>query len=173
MATTAGGSGYDIGRAQGCCAVTGRRFEPGEVYVAALAEAESDETHFERFEYDPDAWSAGARPARLFAFWRAHVREPGASQPRLDPTSLAELFDTLADETDPRQLALRYVVALWLLRKRHLLPAGSSRATDRLLVRARGMDEEDAPIEVVVPALDDEALRSVVEELGQMLELSA
>jgi hypothetical protein len=107
-----------------------------EPYVTALVEV-PDSEQFARVEYSAQAWAAGARPERMFGFWRAVVPEPNA-KPRLfiDDDALLDMFEQLAETTDPKRVAFRFVLALMLIRKR-VLVCEDARARV-MLVRARG-----------------------------------
>lgn len=62
-------------------------------------------------------------------FWRVKRKE-GARQPVLDLLVLRQLFDRLGEEPGERPAALRYFVALLLLRKRVLKMADASNAAE-------------------------------------------
>lgn len=161
---------YQIGRSPGRCAVSGRVIEPGETYVAALADREEAEG-FERVEYSVEAWEAGARPDRFFGFWRA--RAPRADEkPKLliDDGSLLELFDSL-DGAAGEQASLRFVLALILLRKRLLKHVGQRHTADEreMLVRRRGETAEVAPTAVVDPNLSPSEVESIADQLDPVL----
>jgi hypothetical protein len=165
---------YQIGRSPGCCAVTGRRLEPGEAYVAALVEREEGEG-FERIEYCSDAWESGARPERLFGYWRATVPEPNA-KPKLlvDDESLLELFDSLgeaAESASRDQAALRFVLTLILLRKRLVKHVGQRHTSEarEMLVRRRGEPSDAPPTAVVDPNLDASEVESLASQLEPVL----
>jgi hypothetical protein len=164
-----GKSSFHIASATGVCRATGRTLAVGEAYVAALVEPqESDD--LEREDYSAEAWDAGARPGagrRLFGFWRATVPEPNATRKLLaDDDSLMDLFEQLGEEADARKVAFRFVLALLLVRRRVLAVEGTRR--DAILVRQRGVERppKGPPlIEVIDPALDDETVAAVIEQM--------
>jgi hypothetical protein len=167
---------YSIGRSPGRCAVTGRHLAPGEPYVAALVEREAGEG-FERLEYTEEAWEGGARPERLFGYWRAIVPEPN-TPPKLfvDDEALLELFDTLGEETegdspDRDKLALRFVLTLILLRKRLLKHVGQRHREDvrEMLVRRKGEPAEAPPLAVIDPGLHVSEVESIAAQLEPVL----
>jgi len=168
--SSAASSPYQIGRSPGRCAETGRAFEPGETYVAALVEREGEEG-FERVEYSDGAWSGGARPDRLFGYWRATASAPGEKKkPFLDDGSLLELFDSLEDAEDERA-ALRFVLTLMLLRKRMLRHVGQRHRQDRreMLVRRAGEPAEAPAISVLDPGLGAAEVESIAAQLEPIL----
>ncbi len=187
------GTQYQVARPTGVCAASGNPLEPGSTCVAALCERSEDAENaenaenegFERLDYTLEAWEAGARPERLFSFWKTVVAEPGARR-RLfvDDEVLVDLFVRLADETQPRRVAFRFVLALILMRKKLLRFAGRKaaareaagndaagpRAPEQWLMRLRGSAPEDPPIEVANPHLDDDDVRELTAQLGEILQ---
>ncbi|HBS28615.1 MAG TPA: hypothetical protein DEB06_03990 [Phycisphaerales bacterium] len=167
-------SNYEIARATSVCAATGRPLNPGDPFVAALFEAENDT--LERRDYSADSWTDTPAPPGLFAYWRGTVPQPARGSGLALPfDSLLDLFDQLESAEDPRRVAFRFVLALLLSRKRLLSIVGERRATpDRpgaLLVRPRGAEPTDPPIEVTDPALDEAALAGVTEQVAEVLSI--
>lgn len=170
---------YEIARATGHCAATGETIPPGQVYVAALVER-PDQDGLERIDYSLAAWEAGARPqppARLFGSWRAKMHEPGAAKRQfIDDEALLDLFDGLAEATEPGRLAFRFVLALLLIRKRLLRHEGS-RGGAMLVRRTKaggapqdGNPENNPLIEVADPGMDEAVLAEATEQLGQIVQ---
>jgi hypothetical protein len=183
---------YRIGKLNGVCAATGRKLAVGERFVAALAESAETEDLI-RMDYSLEAWEQGARPegGRLFGFWRAVVPESDAKQRVLiDDDAIVDLFEQLAETTDPKRVAFRFVLALVLIRKK-LLTCESSRAPrakatgdggegvgeggsepGALLVRRRGdpRPPEGPPLmEVIDPGLTDEAIDDVIQQFEAVM----
>lgn len=164
-----GKSSFHIASATGVCRATGRTLAVGETYIAALVEPEASDD-LEREDYSVEAWDGGARPGegrRLFGFWRATVPEPNATRKLLaDDDSLMDLFEQLGEESDARKVAFRFVLALLLVRRRVLAVEGTRRGA--IMVRPRGTERppKGPPlIEVEDPALDDETIAAVIEQM--------
>lgn len=181
--------GLVIGRSSGRCAATGRELSPGEPCFTALVRPEEvdpdesgrDRPVFERLDYDPDAWpevrDAGSLGDRLLCWWRTEVPEPGGRRHLfVDDDTLVDLFERLAEETEPERRAFRFVLGLILLRRRKL----------RMVERARERGDsgedvevwrfkrvgggEDAPIwSVEDPRLSEEDADAIVEQLSTIL----
>jgi hypothetical protein len=169
------GTGYPIARTTGQCAATGRALAVGERYVATLVEVEGA-ADLRRVDFSLDAWKDGARPAALipggllFASWQASVHEPSARKGVvLDPEELLDIFESLAEATEPRKLSFRYLLALMLIRKRVLKYEGQRQGV--MLVKRTGPLAGE-PIPVTDPGLDEIAIRGALEELGEMMGLS-
>lgn len=172
------GSGYEIGRATGVCAASGEALSPGDAIVAALIEHPENDG-FARLDFSFDAWSGGARPeppAVLFGFWKAVVPEPNApTGPVIDAEGLLGLFEQLAEADDPDRIALRYLIALVLVRKRELVldRVDRSGAEPVLLVRPKGAaHREDEPTLVPEPPANVD-VAAILDQLGDALQLDA
>lgn len=164
------GAPYELGRSTGVCAVTGEPLAPGASAVAALVERDDDGA-LERLDYSLAAWESGARPDRLFCFWRRLIPEHNAKpKPFIDDEELLALFDQLGESDQPRAIAFRYILSLLLLRKRLLRQVGSKReeGVSVALVKVRGAPE-DPPIAVLDPGMDAETIESATEQLGAAL----
>jgi hypothetical protein len=112
----------------------------------------------------------------MVAFWNATVPEADASQSnRIDHHSLLDLFEQLEGADDERTLALRYILALLLMRKRLLThagaDAGSADEPAAVLVRRKGAQAEDPPERVIDPGLTPEVLADVTRRVAGCLDL--
>lgn len=177
-------AGLDISRPTGLCAATGSPIEPGEAFIATLVEL--DTGALQRLDYTLNAWQAGARPTAddgsamlIVAFWRTTMPTKDAPKRQLiAPDELVDLFDQLADATEPARIVFRYVLSLILIRKR-LLSYEGSRTTDAgpvMLVRRKGEAQPperggDGPpyTEVLDPGMDDQRIAEATEQLGAVI----
>lgn len=169
-------SGYHIGGPTGVCAVTGRPLAVGEHFVALLIESPENDD-LTRSDCSLEAWERGTRPHGLFGYWKGVIPEPNA-KPKLliDDEVVLDLFEQLADQTEPRRVAFRFVLALILIRKR-LLACDETRrgnATEQavLLVRHRGTPRppEGPPLlEVIDPGLDESSIEGIMEQFESVI----
>lgn len=172
MSIRGGGAGYQIHRATGVCAASGRAIVGGETYIATLSE-EGDE--FRRRDYAIEAWEAGARGAML-AFWRTTMREgEHARRGLIAGDELMDVFEQLEGTEDPSRQAFRYVLTLILIRKKLLVYEGTREGV--LLVRARGVAggvagaPEGAELRRVLdPGMDEARVAEVAAQLGQIID---
>jgi len=100
-------------RPHGCCHVSGRTFVPGEPFYSALVRSRSGP---ERIDCASECWQGP--PERTLAWWRSlYPSSPGG--PELAPVDvLLDLLEQL--EAQPADAALRYLLALELVRRRVL-----------------------------------------------------
>lgn len=161
-----GGQGVSIARPTGRCAASGAPLTQGDRFVAALVERAGGAV--DREDFAASAWDSGARPSGpLIAFWRGVMPASTAKAPaRLDNAELLELFERLGSEVEGQGAALRYVLALLLIRRRVLRYAGEKAGVLRLSDGAEG-----PLIEVKDPGLDPAALSAVAERFGELAGL--
>jgi len=175
------GSSYPISRSTGQCSATGAALAIGQPYIAVLVEREvlpataATGMVLERLDYSMEAWDSGKRPPqRLFAHWKSHYSEAvPTKKPLLGDDELIDLFEQLAEATEHKQLAFRYVLALLLIRRRLLRMMGNKpkKGDDPayMLVLPKGSSGETPPLPVIDPGLDDAAISEVIEQVGQII----
>ncbi|MGI9014645.1 MAG: hypothetical protein ACR2GY_10400 [Phycisphaerales bacterium] len=162
---------YDIARATGHCAATGCELKPGDAIVATLCEQPENEA-FTRIDFSHDAWEKGARPERLFSFWRTTVPDSNARQQLfVDDDLLLNIFERLADDDRPQRMAFRFVIGLILIRKKLMRHVGTQQHSDHTLwlLKPRGSDATLPPITLIDPALSDDNVREISDQLGEVL----
>ncbi len=165
------GAEYRVARPTGVCAATGERLDPGTVCVAALVEA-LDDDGFERRDYSLAAWDAAGPPEGVFSYWKVTVPDPDRKQRILvDDAVLLYLFESLGGETRRKRLAYRFILGLILMRKKLLRYVGrrGQGEDERWLLRPKGSAADQEPIEVVNPHLNDEDVRELTDQLGEVL----
>lgn len=176
MATTS--APYDIMKTQDICAQTGRELAVGEEHIAALIETPEEEA-LVRVAYSLQAWATGPNlppQATLFGFWKRTLPEHNEQpKPLVSADEMFDLFEQLADATEPRQLTFRYLLALILMRKKTLVYERSTPASGDqpgvLVLRHRVKGGQGDCFEVVDPGLDDQTIAQAAEEIGQVMNL--
>ncbi|MDP7030168.1 MAG: hypothetical protein QF733_08105 [Phycisphaerales bacterium] len=161
---------YQVARSTGRCASSGEALQPGDACIAALCEdPESD--GFARLDYSVAAWDAGARPEGLFSFWRTTIPEPKAqTRVLVEDDVLLDLLDRLDGEAQPRRRAFRFVIALVLLRKRLVKFDRREEAQEGVIWHLSGRGDSSATWTVLDPALDDDDIVDLHEQLGEVLQ---
>ncbi len=168
-------SSFPISRPTGTCASTGVAISPGDSFVAALVERQGEEG-LERLDFSIEAWLRGDRPKPplwLFASWRAVAgrAEEKRAQFTMGDEELIELFEQLADASDLKRQAFRFLLTLLLIRKR-LLKYEGTRA-GMMLVRRKDALPQEPVMEVIDPGTAPEAISAAIEQLGAVMDLGA
>ncbi len=155
---------YEIAAGSKRCARTGQDLKPGQRYMALLFERGG---HLVREDVSLEAWQSP--PEEAFAWWQTSVPLEGSNKPKvIDEGLVYDCFIRLEGESEPQKANFRYVLALWLLRKRKLKFEEVKREAgqDWLLLR-----EAKTKIlhSVLDPHLNEEAIGQVQEEVETML----
>lgn len=187
---------YEIPRASGVCASTGRELAPGEAYYAALVEISDAERQaaeqrgeapnplgVKRLDYSAAAWESGDRPGdeAVFCHWKSTVPQPEEKKKLfVDNAVLMNLLERLAEAAQEDKLAFRYVIALILMRKKLLRYDGAEKRSDGewwmltpkldLSKGPLGKWHPDVTYRVLDPKLDEAKIEQVTVQLGQILE---
>lgn len=162
---------YDIGRATGRCAATGAAIQPGQPYIATLCE-HADDDAFDRFDYTVEAWEGGARPERLYSYWRTTMPEPNSRKVFVDDEVLLNLFQRMEGEDQPQRIAYRFVIGLVLMRKKLIRVVSTEKRDGQSIwhIRFKGETAETPTTELVDPNLSEEQTREVADQLGEILQ---
>jgi len=160
------GGGYQISRPQGKCAVCGGPIAPEQRYMAALRELPAG---FERVDIDAACWTSFDK-SDLLGYWQSVM--PNAQQKKqlfVDDEVLCNLFERLADATEPSKLSFRFVLGLILMRKRLRVYESSrtdAQGRERWQLRPRGRQDS---LEMLNPHLDESQVAQVSQQLSAIL----
>lgn len=101
-------------RPHGCCHHSRRAFVPGELFYSALVRGSEG---LDRIDVASECWSGP--PEQTLAWWRSTYPASQAGGPELAPVDI--LLDVIEQlDTQPDDAALRYLLALELVRRRVL-----------------------------------------------------
>jgi hypothetical protein len=154
---------WHITKGADCCCGCGKQFPANRLLFSCLIEGEGD---FERRDLCADCWEEGA-PEDLFCFWRTR-RMTVARKPVLDTAVMFEFFDRLDGAEDEQKRAFRFVLALYLMRRKELkLVEVSRREEGETLVLRRRSDGQR--VEVGNPGITEERLEEIASRLSQLL----
>src|SRR5262245_59814204 len=101
---------YQIQPSTRRCAASGREIQPGERFYSVLVD---EGGAFVRRDYSEPSWSGP--PEGALGFWRTRLgldRKP--RRPPIDDELLVECFRRLDSESEAKQIAFRFVLALLL-----------------------------------------------------------
>jgi len=160
-------SEWEVDKPLGQCYSTGRKIEPGEEYFGALVEVEEG---LQRRDFCADYWE-NEKPS-VFCYWKSRLPHPDEKK-RLfvDDNMLMAFFERLENETEQEKLNFRFVLALILMRKR-LLKYDTTRYEDGKEIwrlRIVGDKSTNNRVEVINPHLDEEQVKQLSSQIGQIL----
>src|SRR3954466_13242400 len=111
------------------CAVTNRRFEPGEQFYTLLFR---EGAQYRREDLSEEAWSSRNENIQPFSFWKTRYEPPPAAPPEpLAKENAEDLLRRLLAENDPAHANACYVLGVMLERKRVLKPVKTEETDGR------------------------------------------
>lgn len=111
------GVDWEIAKSRRTCSITGRTLDIGEVYYSAIRE---EKDSFLREDFSLEAWET-IDPSRFYSYWRAKVRDESRKKPpTVDLEAIYAFFASLEKGEERSKKIFRYLLALFLIRKRLL-----------------------------------------------------
>lgn len=157
-------SEIEVGKRTGRCSATGRVFEEGERYCAALIETPEG---VDRRDYALDAWQGP--PEGTLCFWHGRVPVRAQKGPvTVNADLLTRLFCRLEEETSPGRQQFRFMLALLLMRKRILRLSDTIQDGDEEYWELTLMSDRSTH-RVLNPRLSPEATERLSEQLTAVL----
>ena len=158
---------WDIQKSTLVCAATGRQFDEDEEIYSAIYD---DGSTFVRRDYSLDCWPPEDMD-QAFSYWKTRVpKKDGPVRRFVDDEVIFDFFRRLEGQTEPRKRHFRYVIALFLMRRKRLKFRELKRGDGELLMvlhdRITASDYE-----VPDPKLSEEQIQQVSEEVGQILNM--
>jgi hypothetical protein len=160
-------SDWEVDKPLGQCYGTGRKIEHGEEYFGALIEVEDG---LQRRDYCADYWD-GEKP-EVFCYWKSRLPQPDEKkQIFIDDNMLMAFFERLENETEQEKVNFRFVLALILMRKRRLKYDATRYEEDKEIWRLKIVGDKSTTnlVEVINPHLDDEQVKQLSSQIGQIL----
>jgi hypothetical protein len=158
-------TGYDVARARGQCVVCQTPIAPQQSLMAALKETPIG---FERLDLCLNCWPDFDK-TDLIGFWKSAM--PLVEQKKrlfVDDEVLCQLFERLADASEPAKLNFRFVLGLILMRKRLIVYESSRNEEGKELWQVRFKGKEDL-MDLLNPNLDEVQVQEVSNQLGEIL----
>lgn len=153
----------DLQRFSRQCTASGRSLVPGETYFSALVRRGAE---VERQDFAVEAWSGP--PADTIAWWRATVPDPKSRKPNWAPNDVILHYFAQLDE-EPGEADARYVLALFMLRRR-LLKLVSESQTDGQTVLELDCPKLEMQFTVPVIHVDAARIAQIQQQLMQLLD---
>ncbi len=161
----AAGGGYEVARPGGQCGVCQAAIAPDTKFMAALSETS---TGFVRTDCCATCWDKFDR-REVVAHWQTVMPRPEQKKKLfVDDNVLCELFERLADVSEPAKISFRFVLGLILMRKRLLIYETTRQQENREIWSMRFKGRQDL-LDMVNPRLDEQQVREVSSQLGDIL----
>ena len=167
---------WQVARGAPQCTTCGTEFEDGRVFYSALTQEGSE---FVRLDYCTGCWERGERPPH-FSFWRTR-RQTRERSVRIDSNVVFDLFRNLVQGQDAGmpgagdaeaasgRAEMRFVLALYLTRRKALKLEGVSREGDREVLHFR-RPRSDEQYTVEDPHLSEDRIEAATQKLKSLFQ---
>lgn len=156
---------WEIDKPLGQCSGTGRKIEPGEEYFAALVETNEG---LKRRDFCDDYWQV--EKPDVFCYWKTKLPQPDQKKHVfVDDEMLMSFFERLASEYEQEKVNFRFVLALILMRKRRLKYDSTKIEGGKEIWRLREVGGKEY-VDVVNPRLDEEQIKQLSSQIGDILQ---
>ncbi len=157
---------WEIDKPLGQCCGTGEKIEYGQEYFAALVETKEG---LARRDFCADYWKS--EKPDVFCYWKTRLPEPGQKKRIfVDDEMLMTFFERLEREKEQEKINFRFVLALILMRKRRLKYDSSRVEDSKEMWRLRVAGEKEF-VEVINPHLDEEQIKQLSSQIGEILQV--
>ncbi len=157
---------WEIKKTLGECCGTGRKFDVGQEYFAALIETDEG---FERRDFSLEFWQQ--EKPEVYCYWKTKIADSEQKKKLfVDDDMLMTFFERLAEETDREKINFRFVLTLVLMRKR-ILKYDSSELKDGREIWNLRVTGEKRMVEVADPHLAEDEIEQLSSQIGQILQI--
>ena len=154
---------FEVQRFTRRCHKTDRELQPGDVFYSALV---ADGAQVQRWDYAQEAWDGP--PEGTIGWWKARVPDSQSQTMHWAPSDVVlHYFEQL--EQDRSKADVRYVLALWLARRRvmRLETIEKNDPSDEHLVLYCPRNEQEYRVLVVTPSA--QRVQEIQAELAGLL----
>lgn len=154
---------WSVTKSKGACARCGYEFPPNSVFFSCLQKQQGD---FVRCDFCRDCWDE-KKGDSFFCFWRSRRAAPGQKQ-TVNTDLMLEFFERLDRPDSEKKRAFRFVLALYLTRRREMKLLGVERGdgVESLLFQRRSSGNK---VLVENPDLTEEQIEETAAHLGRLL----
>jgi hypothetical protein len=154
-----------INKGARACVLCDKTFAEEEAYLSALYD---ENNTFTRKDFCAECWDK-KEDGNIFSFWKTKVpKKPETVQRYAKIDVFYDLFNKLENETELSRVNFRYVLSLYLMRKKalKLMTTHKSNGNEYLVLHNV---KEGRDTEVFKPQLNKEQMLAVTEEIGKLI----
>ena len=157
---------WQINKSAKSCIHCDMSFGEDEEYFSALYDIDDI---FTRRDYCFECWSK-ATDEGVFSYWKTKVqKKPVKEQRYANIDVFYDLFLRTEDEKDLSRVNFRYVLSLYLMRKKVLKLQETLKSNGDEFLILHDLNNEGRETRVLKPLLGAEELNAVTEEIGKLL----
>ncbi len=156
---------WSINKGSHVCFLCERRFPEEEVYLSSLYD---ENNAFVRRDFCVECWDQ-KDDEDLFSYWKTKIpKKPEVVEKYARIDVFYDLFNKLENETDLSRINFRYVLSLYLLRKKVLKLISTRKSDDNEYLVLHNV-KEDSDTEVFKSQLSKEEVLAVTDEIGKLV----
>lgn len=156
---------WEIKRSSNGCLLCNKEFSEEEEYYSALFD---ENNTFTRKDFCPSCWNKGKKEG-FFSFWKTKVpKKDKPVQAFVNIEVLLDMFIRLEGNNETHQRNLRYVLALYLIRKK-VFKLTSLKRQDGEEIITLFYPKEDREFSVFNLNLKEEEIDAITSEMSQLL----
>ena len=155
---------WKVAKGQPHCSLCQQEFRDGQPFFSALSELNQE---FVRQDFCPSCW---ARPqeCEFFSFWKTY-RQGEERRPRIETDVVFDFFEKLQDGESAHKKELRFVLALYLTRRKALKLVGVRREGEREFLELRRPRQHET-FKVENPQLTEEQISTATNRLKELFQ---
>ncbi len=159
---------WSINRGSHVCSLCEKPFPEEEVYLSALYDENNE---FFRRDYCVECWDKRDSD-NSFSFWKTKIsKKPEKVEKYAKVDVFYDLFNKLENEKDLSRVNFRYVLSLYLMRRKVLKLKSSHKSNENeYLVLQNAKEGNDT--EVLKPKLNEKEILAVTDEIGKLVNYS-
>ncbi|MCF6148799.1 MAG: hypothetical protein E3K37_09085 [Candidatus Kuenenia sp.] len=148
------------------CSACVKKFKEEEDYYSALFD---ENENFTRKDFCADCWKKGTLD-NLFSFWKTKMpRQDKPVQKFVNIDLILDIFCRLEGSEETHKRNLRYVLALYLIRKKLFKFKNLQKQEDKEFIVVQ-YSKEDKEYFVFNPDINEEEIESLTSEMVQLIE---
>jgi hypothetical protein len=156
---------WSINRGSHVCSLCEKPFPEEEVYLSALYDENNE---FLRRDFCVECWDKRENE-NSFSYWRTKIsKKPEKMEKYAKVDVFYDLFSKLENEKDLSRINFRYVLSLYLLRKKVLKLITTRKSNDDEYLVLHNVKEGN-DTEVLKPQLSKEEVLAVTDEIGKLV----
>ena len=156
---------WSINKGSHTCFLCEKTFLEEEVYLSALYDVNNT---FVRRDFCTECCDK-KDDENIFSYWKTKIsKKPEKVEIYAKIDVFNDLFNKLENENDLSRVNFRYVLSLYLLRKKVLKLITTRKSSDREYLVLHNV-KEGADTEVLKPQLSKEEVLAVTDEIGKLL----
>ncbi len=159
---------WSINKGSHVCFLCEKQFPEEVVYLSALYD---ENNAFVRKDFCDECWDKRDNE-NLFSYWKTKIsKKPVKVEKYVKVDVFYDLFNKLENEKDLSRVNFRYVISLYLMRKKILKMVSTRKSEENEYLVLHNV-REGRDTEVLKPQLSKEEVLAVTDEIGKLVNFT-